>query len=249
MRDRLLRAARRLPSQVLDERRDEVVRLAARNRLSNVRVFGSVARGEGTLSSDIDLLVSPTSGTSLLDLAGFQAEVEELTGYRVDVVLDRGLDPGSPILADALARLGPDQAQQDKETGGRFAPSERPEAGMVLVDVDKDAKREARLGWTLARINVCFQDADRIVARGREAFLADWILQRAAENTLSELVRAIGRLPRRIRGHHSGAFWSGIHGILAVYQCQDIDSGTVWQALAEDLPRLRASLEIIAGHG
>jgi predicted nucleotidyltransferase/DNA-binding XRE family transcriptional regulator len=100
--DRLLRAARRLPSQVLDEKREAVQHIAARDHLLAVRVFGSVARGDDTLSSDIDLLVTPTPETTLLDLADFQVEVESLTGYRVDVVTDRGLDPDSDILAGAL---------------------------------------------------------------------------------------------------------------------------------------------------
>jgi predicted nucleotidyltransferase len=100
--DRLLRAARRLPSQVLDEKRDEVKHLAASERLLAVRVFGSVARGDDTLSSDIDLLVTPAPEATLLNLARFQIGAESLTGYQVDVVTDRGLDPSSDILAGAL---------------------------------------------------------------------------------------------------------------------------------------------------
>jgi predicted nucleotidyltransferase len=87
---------------VLDRCRDEVKRLAASHHLLYVRVFGSVARGTDTLSSDIDLLVTPDEEASLLDMAGFQLDVEELTGYEVDVVSDVPLTNASAIVVEAL---------------------------------------------------------------------------------------------------------------------------------------------------
>ncbi|MHB8289607.1 MAG: helix-turn-helix domain-containing protein [Acidimicrobiales bacterium] len=101
-RERLQQAARPLPSIVLDLHRDEVKRLAATHKLGNVRVFGSVARGQDTLSSDIDLLVTPNPVASLLDLSAFAADVEDLLGYEVDVTSDRGVGPESSIARDAL---------------------------------------------------------------------------------------------------------------------------------------------------
>lgn len=66
--------------------RDEVRQMAARRRASNPRVFGSTARGEDHPGSDIDILVDPLPGATLLDLGGLQAELEELLGVRVDLV-------------------------------------------------------------------------------------------------------------------------------------------------------------------
>lgn len=99
---RLLQATRPLPSVVLDRCRDEVKRLAVEHHLLHVRVFGSVARGTDTLSSDIDLLVTPDDGASLLDMAGFMLDVQELTGYEVDVVSDAPLTDDDEIVAEAL---------------------------------------------------------------------------------------------------------------------------------------------------
>lgn len=91
-------------SAVLLRHRDDLHRLAERYRLGNVRVFGWTARGEDTASSDVDLLVSPGPGTSLLTLAGFAAEVEDILGCEVDVTSDRCLPAAdSPILRDARA--------------------------------------------------------------------------------------------------------------------------------------------------
>ena len=101
--ERLLKCARCPPAVMLDRRRDDVVAAAAKRHLTNVRVFGSVARNEDTLTSDIDLLVTPAAGASLFDLVSFATEVEAFLGYSVDVVSDRGIDPESAIIREALS--------------------------------------------------------------------------------------------------------------------------------------------------
>lgn len=69
----------------LRARRDAILRIATRRGVSNVRVFGSVARGDATVDSDIDLLVDFDTSHRGLDLFAFAREVEELLGHRVDV--------------------------------------------------------------------------------------------------------------------------------------------------------------------
>jgi predicted nucleotidyltransferase/DNA-binding XRE family transcriptional regulator len=76
---------------LLGERRDQIVELAARHHARNVRVFGSVARGEETDTSDIDLLVDMAPGHSLLDQVRLRRELAELIGVDVDVVTTAGL--------------------------------------------------------------------------------------------------------------------------------------------------------------
>jgi predicted nucleotidyltransferase len=90
-----------LPSEALRENREEILRSAERNGLSDVRVFGSVARRDDTIHSDIDILVAAHEGTSLMELAGFVAEVEDLTGFDVDVVSDGNVREDSEILREA----------------------------------------------------------------------------------------------------------------------------------------------------
>lgn len=79
--------------QQLKEKRQEILRLAAEHGALNVRVFGSVARGEADETSDIDLLVSFQPGRSLLDHAGLWLALQELLGCKVDVVSEGGLKP------------------------------------------------------------------------------------------------------------------------------------------------------------
>lgn len=77
--------------KLLEEKREEVLRICAKYGARNVRVFGSVARGEADDTSDIDLLVELEPGRSLFDLGGLQYELERALGHRVDVVTERGL--------------------------------------------------------------------------------------------------------------------------------------------------------------
>src|SRR3972149_4747585 len=64
------------PSEALALRRAELVRVASAHGARNVRVFGSVLRGDDTESSDLDILVDVPPGTSLLDMARLQQEIE-----------------------------------------------------------------------------------------------------------------------------------------------------------------------------
>jgi uncharacterized protein len=72
-------------------KRDEIQRIAARHGARNVRVFGSVARGEADSASDVDFLVDLEPGRTLLDHAALLLDLEEFLGCRVDVVTTRGL--------------------------------------------------------------------------------------------------------------------------------------------------------------
>ncbi len=82
-----IHSSRRRPPTLaeLRARRDEILEVAASNRARNVRVFGSVARGEATPDSDIDFLVEFEPGASLMDLSGLHLDLEALLGRPVHV--------------------------------------------------------------------------------------------------------------------------------------------------------------------
>jgi uncharacterized protein len=77
--------------QLLKDKRDAILRIAAKRGAYNVRVFGSAARGEAGEGSDIDLLVEFEPSRSLLDHAALVLDLEELLGSKVDVVTEKGL--------------------------------------------------------------------------------------------------------------------------------------------------------------
>jgi uncharacterized protein len=73
--------------------RDKILEVAARHGARNVRVFGSVARGEADERSDLDLLVDLDQGRSLMDLGGLLMDLQETLGVRVDISTERMLRP------------------------------------------------------------------------------------------------------------------------------------------------------------
>ena len=79
--------------EILRGKREEILEAAARHGARNVRVFGSVARGEAGPSSDVDFVVQLEIGRSLLDHAALILEIKEILGREVDVVTERGLRP------------------------------------------------------------------------------------------------------------------------------------------------------------
>ena len=76
---------------LLSSKRDEILRIAEKYGAQNVRLFGSIARGEADEKSDVDLLVEMEPGRSLFDMGGMLMELEALLGCRVDIVTERGL--------------------------------------------------------------------------------------------------------------------------------------------------------------
>jgi len=79
--------------RTLTERRSEILGLAERYRAGDVRVFGSVVRGENRDDSDVDFLIKPRCGCTLFDLGGMLEDLQDLLGCRVDLVTEDGLKP------------------------------------------------------------------------------------------------------------------------------------------------------------
>jgi len=90
---------------LLESKRAEILGTAAKYGARNVRVFGSVARGESDEKSDVDFLVELERGTTLLDHAGLVIELQTLLGRRVDVVTEKGLRPWirERVISEAVA--------------------------------------------------------------------------------------------------------------------------------------------------
>lgn len=90
--------------EILREKREEILRIAAKRGARNVRVFGSVARGEADETSDIDLIVDLEPGRNLFDLGGLWYDLNETLGIRVDIVTEKGLKEKirEKVLAEAI---------------------------------------------------------------------------------------------------------------------------------------------------
>ncbi len=91
-------------ADTIRQNRDTIVRIAARHGASEVRLIGSVARGEARPDSDIDLLVKWGDGASPLDHAALMLEFEELLGRKVDLASDGWVKPSvrESVYRDAI---------------------------------------------------------------------------------------------------------------------------------------------------
>lgn len=90
---------------LIETHRSALRSLAQTRGVTNVRVFGSMARGDADDHSDVDLLVTLAPGVSGLALGGLLMDAQALLGRRVDVVTEQGLHPAmrSDVLAEAVA--------------------------------------------------------------------------------------------------------------------------------------------------
>ena len=91
------------PSEALLHHREDIRRIVSENRSANPRIFGSVLRGDDIDGSDLDLLIDPTTETSLLDVARIQDRLQNLLGITVDVLtpLDLPTKFRDRVLAEA----------------------------------------------------------------------------------------------------------------------------------------------------
>jgi len=89
-------------------RREDIQELARRYQISNVRIFGSLARGDSGPDSDVDFLVDLPETASLFDLAGFRRELRAILGVEVDVVSRKALlSRDRDVLEEAVALCKP----------------------------------------------------------------------------------------------------------------------------------------------
>ena len=71
----------------------EILRVSRQHGARSVRIFGSTARGEASVTSDLDILVDMETKSTLLDIVAIKQDLEELLGCRVDVVTESALSP------------------------------------------------------------------------------------------------------------------------------------------------------------
>ncbi|WP_310453007.1 nucleotidyltransferase family protein [Sulfuritalea sp.] len=92
------------PSLLLASHREAIRRVVEAHRARNPRVFGSVAHGDDTENSDLDLLIDPTPETTLLDIGAIRHELLQLLGVPVDVLTPKALPDKfrDSVLAEAV---------------------------------------------------------------------------------------------------------------------------------------------------
>jgi hypothetical protein len=217
--------------QLLEEKREEILRLCAKHGARNVRVFGSVVRGEARAESDVDFLVEMEPGRSLFDLGGLLMDLQDLLGCKVDVVTGKGLHwyIRDRVLAGAvpLERLDDREPRRLQAFDGRVAT------------VKDDRLYLIRILEFCERINSCTLD-------GRDAFLQSDVRLDAARFNLG----MIGRMAKSISGNLKSASpeipWERLVNLEAMLGLDDLrGADEVWNILEHDLPDLKCKIEAI----
>ncbi len=90
-------------AEIIGDKRDDVLRIAAENGAFNVRVFGSVARGEAHEDSDVDFIAEFHEKTSVFDLVGMWLDLKEVLGREVSLIADT---PNSGWIVDVAREEG-----------------------------------------------------------------------------------------------------------------------------------------------
>lgn len=91
--------------KLLQKHRESITRIAGHHGVQSIRVFGSFARGEENMESDIDFLVVLEPSRSLFDIIALKHDLEDLTGRKVDIVTEKGISPymAPQILAETVS--------------------------------------------------------------------------------------------------------------------------------------------------
>ncbi|QGU00346.1 Hypothetical protein SYNTR_1752 [Candidatus Syntrophocurvum alkaliphilum] len=86
---------------VIKQNKEIILKLAQKYGASNIRIFGSISRGEEHKNSDLDLLVDFDKDRTLFDMVGLKLELEELLGFKVDIATEKSLHN---LIADQVKR-------------------------------------------------------------------------------------------------------------------------------------------------
>ncbi|MFC6592132.1 HepT-like ribonuclease domain-containing protein [Deinococcus lacus] len=191
-----------------------------------VRVFGSVARGEATDLSDVDLLVDLHSGAGLLDLMAAKDLFENLLQRRIDVLTEGALKPQlrRGILTDAVD----------------------------VTDLPPQLHRTHRVKRWRWRVYDLLDALDRVTDvtadHTAESFLRDWVAQDCVLHNMARLGETTKFIPQSVQDHHPEIPWALLRDIrnLVAHDYFGIDQALVWQTAREELPGLRPLLQALA---
>lgn len=219
MEQRLLEAIKERPSVILRKHRGAVLAIAHKHHASNIRVFGSIARGDDRPGSDIDLLMTFSDGASVYDQSELILDLQDLTGVDVDVVSEGGLRAKHKrILSEAVLVRGCAGVTRRNDSAARH--------GERTVQILEDMLSFA-------------EQAKRLVARGLDNFENDEFLRLASEALMHRLGEAVARLPEGFIDEHPQISWRGMRGTrnIVSHNYDAVDHKIIWTAFSKILPR------------
>lgn len=227
----MLRTDHGLTLEDLREQRDQIVRIAAKHGAHNVRVFGSVARGQARPDSDVDFLVDFDPDRTVLDLSGLILDLEKTLGRRVDVAELRAPSPlAAQVRREAVPLCGTGTAESDSP--------------MAMSEAERERQRLRSIQEGIARI-------EEYTRADREVFLGEPIVQDAVLRRLETLADAASKLSDSLKARHAEVPWPQIYGFrnVAAHAYERLDLSRVWEVVELYLPILKAAVDEELGRG
>jgi len=214
--------------EMLAVNRDEILRLAARHKAYNVRIFGSVARGEATPDSDVDFLVTFQPNYRLMDHIGLIHDLEKLLGRKVDVTTEATLKEylREHVIQSAvpLDSSFPTNVRLTQLPGGLSVRDEK----LYLLDIKE-------------RIQYIETDT----AEGKDRFMNSRLIQDAVIRNFEVIGEAIKRLKPESILKYPHIPWSNIAGFrdFLIHHYEEVEPEKVWQYIEEDVPPLKLVIQ------
>jgi hypothetical protein len=208
---------------LIDEKRPEILRIAAKHGAHDVRLFGSVARGDDHEGSDVDLLADYKGWSTPL-----QDELKKLLGVKVDVVpyemhpymRERVLDEAIPLDIPDFRERAVIESQRPHQ------PMDRDRLHLLLMRDAIDATLE-------------------YAAAGHDAFDSQRIYRDAIVFQLSQIGEAANRISQELRQQHPEIPWDEMRGFRneAIHNYPGLVMSEVWNTVEIDIPKLKSQLE------
>jgi len=220
------------PSEALLLHRNEILAVAEHHHAKNVRIFGSVVRGEDTDRSDLDLLVDFEKGPTLFDLSGFQSDLEEILEVPVEIALENDPRLKEHIRKEIIAEAVP----LDTFQRINLILSEKE------LDVMRKEEKERRIPDYLKDILDCVDEIQEFT-RGMD--WAGYEKDRKTQLVVERLLITIGEASKKIleengefiRNHPEIPFKKAYDlRIKLTHGYTSINAKTVWGTLRDDLP-------------
>ena len=213
---------------LVDQKRPEILRIAAKHGARDVRLFGSVARGEEHEGSDVDLLADVHG--SWAPRLPLQQELKQLLGVEVDVV-PYEVHPymRERVLAEAIPLDAPDFRERAVlESQRPHAPMDRDRLHLLLMQDAIDAVLEYG-------------------SQGRDVFDSQRVYRDAIVQQMSQIGEAANKLSRELRDRHPEIPWGELIGFRnqVIHNYPGLEMPRVWQIVELDIPKLKTQLEAL----